>query len=382
MSMSQEEIESLMNGLDFEDEAPSEESAAEDSVPAGNMSEDDINELIAQTEDISVDNSEDNSSTEESVDDLLNSLEDIETPTETSSEEGETNIDDILKELEQNDNSSENVSEPEVEIPDELINPDIELPDETPTVNTVEVEDSVDTAVESVEEESTDNDIDELLSTIDTMKESEPASVEEIIEESYESTVDTDNIGKGWTDNKIQEGIFPLPVEDDTKVVNQLSEVANDSEEKATKIFDVLSNILDYNNGIQADIKELGSFNEKQIAMLTSLSQKFPNIGVFNENLTQAEAMGNHISGIYDKLNDGNNEIFQAMELMQFNDINRQKIERVMSVIRKLSTYLNNLFEDDGNRQEVAVANHIHGDNTEDLLGDEDLESLIAEFND
>ena len=48
-------------------------------------------------------------------------------------------------------------------------------------------------------------------------------------------------------------------------------------------------------------------------------------------------------------MNDEDTQIFQAMELMQFNDINRQKIERVMSVIRKLSSYLNNLFEDDTN---------------------------------
>ncbi|WP_174247238.1 hypothetical protein [Arcobacter sp. LA11] len=383
MSMSQEEIESLMNGLDFEDEPAAEESPVEDSAPAGNMSEDDINELIAQTEDISV-NEEDNSSTEESVDDLLNSLEDIEASSEESNDESETNIDDILKELEQNDDSSE----AEIDIPDDLINPETSLSEEEPVVNLEEaeaiseVENSIELPEEkTVVEESSDDDIDELLSTIDNMKEPEATPVEEVLEESNISTLDNDDIGKGWTDNKIQEGIFPLPVEDDTKVVNQLSEVANDSEEKATKIFDVLSNILDYNNGIQSDVKELSSFNEKQIAMLTSLSQKFPNIDVFKENLAQAEEMGNHISNVHDKLNNGNNEIFQAMELMQFNDINRQKIERVMSVIRKLSTYLNNLFEDDGNRQEVAVANHIHGDSTEDLLGDEDLESLIAEFN-
>jgi hypothetical protein len=72
--------------------------------------------------------------------------------------------------------------------------------------------------------------------------------------------------------------------------------------------------------------------------------------------------------------------IFQGMELMQFNDINRQKIERVMSVIRKLSIYLNNLFEDD-NPRELPMARHIHGDtDTEDLVGD-DLDKLIAEFN-
>jgi hypothetical protein len=78
-------------------------------------------------------------------------------------------------------------------------------------------------------------------------------------------------------------------------------------------------------------------------------------------------------------LNSEDSQIFQAMELMQFNDINRQKIERVMSVIRKLSLYLNNLFEDDGSSKDVAVAKHIHGDATNDLIGD-DLDKLIAEF--
>ena len=77
--------------------------------------------------------------------------------------------------------------------------------------------------------------------------------------------------------------------------------------------------------------------------------------------------------------NTEDSQIFQAMELMQFNDINRQKIERVMSVIRKLSLYLNNLFEDDGTSKDVAVAKHIHGDSSNDLIGD-DLDKLIAEF--
>ena len=78
-------------------------------------------------------------------------------------------------------------------------------------------------------------------------------------------------------------------------------------------------------------------------------------------------------------INAEDSEIFQAMELMQFNDINRQKIERVMSVIRKLSSYLNNLFEDNSPQKDIAVAKHIHGDSTDDLIGD-DLDKLIAEF--
>ena len=64
---------------------------------------------------------------------------------------------------------------------------------------------------------------------------------------------------------------------------------------------------------------------------------------------------------------------------MQFNDINRQKIERVMSVIRKLSSYLNNLFEDQSTGPEISVAKHIYGDDNSDLIGD-DLEKLIEEY--
>ena len=50
-----------------------------------------------------------------------------------------------------------------------------------------------------------------------------------------------------------------------------------------------------------------------------------------------------------------------------------------MSVIRKLSLYLNNLFEEPNPGKDIVVAKHIHGDNSEDLIGD-DLDKLIAEF--
>ena len=309
--MSQEEIESLMNGLDIDDgEDSNEEPIAEENFPEGNMSEEDINNLIAQTEDIST--NVEMQSSEESVDDLLNSLDNIESENDSADE---TNIDDILKELEENDNE---VLETEKKV------------------------DNFDDIIKPNAEEIKNSNIDDILSTIDDMEsgEIEPEETkldddELELEENIDSSSITDkNIEVSDLDQKINSGLFPLPVEDDTKVVNQLSEVATDSEEKATKIFDVLSNILDYNNNIQSDVQALNGFNEKQIAMLTSLSQKFPNIDVFKENLNQAQLMGNHINDVNEKLNEGNTEIFQAMELMQYHDINRQKIERVMSVIR------------------------------------------------
>jgi hypothetical protein len=74
-----------------------------------------------------------------------------------------------------------------------------------------------------------------------------------------------------------------------------------------------------------------------------------------------------------------NNKLIEAMELMQYHDINRQKIERVMSVIRKLSVYLNGIFEDSSGRSEVKIAKHISGDGS-DVVNADDLESLINEY--
>lgn len=347
MSMSQEEIESLMNGLDFDSDEETSETVENEEESNAAMSEEDINKLIAQTEE-ALDNEEEVTDTEESVDELLSSIENTQL---TEDESDETDIDDILRELEQEDSLEEENSSISEEVMDEIESMDVPEPEES---------------------FSPHEDIDALLSSIDNVQEEEPK-----VAATTRNDKEIDDL-----DYKINSGVFPLPVEEDTKVVNQLSAVANDSEEKATKIFDVLSNILDYNNSIQADVKALSSFNERQVAMLTSLTKKFPNIVAFKENLDQAQKMGVYISDANEKLNDGNTEIFQAMELMQYHDINRQKIERVMAVIRKLSSYLNNLFEDQGAHKEIAVAKHIHGDsNKGDLMASDDLEALIAEFN-
>jgi predicted site-specific integrase-resolvase len=114
--------------------------------------------------------------------------------------------------------------------------------------------------------------------------------------------------------------------------------------------------------------------------MLNSLSNKFPNISIFKERLEAASELKKTSTDIASRLNDEDMKLFEAMELMQFHDINRQKIERVMSIIRKLTTYLNNLFEEDEGYEEIAIAKHIHGDDASDLVSSEDMDALIAEF--
>jgi chemotaxis regulatin CheY-phosphate phosphatase CheZ len=70
------------------------------------------------------------------------------------------------------------------------------------------------------------------------------------------------------------------------------------------------------------------------------------------------------------------------MDIMQYQDIHRQKIERVINVMRALSTYMNHLFSgkiDDAKRVSSAV--HIHGDtSTEDIVSSDDIEALLASF--
>jgi len=195
----------------------------------------------------------------------------------------------------------------------------------------------------------------------------------------HENKINEDDIVKNWTSSKINEGIIPTPAQSDTKVVSQLTQVANDSEEKVSKIFDVLSLALDNNGIIRDNFKDCEKSLSSQALLLNNLIQKFPNIKVFSEHLENINKISSSIKNLNNVLNDEDSSIFQAMELMQFNDINRQKIERVMFVIRKLSLYLNNLFEDGENTKFTPVAKHIYGDNNDDLAGD-DLDKLIEEF--
>ncbi|MEA3353662.1 MAG: hypothetical protein U9Q33_07600 [Campylobacterota bacterium] len=238
-------------------------------------------------------------------------------------------------------------------------------------------DENIDDILEGIEGITNDSDeetnIDDILAGIDGITEDEAPS-EEPSKQSLSEAV-TENL-----EELIDESKYPLPVENEHKVVNQLNEVAEDSEQKASQIFDVLSYILDENNEVQNFNKDSLEFVKKQSVLLESLAKKFPNIDVFKENLELAQKTQESVESLNSKVDAENMKIFEAMELMQYHDINRQKIERVMSVIRKLSDYLNGIFEDDSGKPEVQIAKHISGDSSE-TVQDEDLDALIAEFN-
>ena len=176
------------------------------------------------------------------------------------------------------------------------------------------------------------------------------------------------------------DGVWPPPPPtEDHKMVHQLDDVTRDSEEKATQMFDKLETINNFFMDAESDSNSLKDAINSNVELFTTLSEKFPNIAAFSEALEKNNVLLGTIDNMIGNLQMGQDEIMMAMDMMQYQDIHRQKIERVINVMRALSKYMNTLFEgriDDDKR--VGSAVHIAGDTTtENLVSNDDIEALI-----
>ncbi len=198
---------------------------------------------------------------------------------------------------------------------------------------------------------------------------------EESVSESDEDTPEEDEAYRADAS-----GHYPPPVNSDNRVVHQLDDVTKESEEKATEIFDIIENIsnsmMDEEGNAQLCIETF----EENIKIFSSLHEKFPDIETFKiqkEKNQEALVCANRVVGVLQNSSDG---IMQVMDIMQYQDIHRQKIERVINIMRALSNYMNKLFEgkiDD--KERVGSATHLPGDTTtDDVVSTDDIEALIA----
>jgi len=174
---------------------------------------------------------------------------------------------------------------------------------------------------------------------------------------------------------------WPLPATDENKMVHQLDDVTKESEEKASEIFDIIENIsndlMDKEETLNAIAEVLTSNN----ALFTTLSTKFPDVEAFKEQLVKNEDALAQTNETVETLQTSGDSIMSVMDIMQYQDIHRQKIERVINVMRALSKYMNTLFEgkiDDENR--VSSAQHIVGDTHNDVASTDDIEALLEQF--
>ena len=138
------------------------------------------------------------------------------------------------------------------------------VPDNEDTSNNID--DILDDIAE--DEPTNDNGLDDILDSIDGIVEDaseqlDNSGIEDILDNEVLEDVEikkeepiVKNIPntEETIEEKIESGVFPLPSSKEHKVVNQLNEVAEDSEEKASQIFDVLSYILDENDILNKEI--------------------------------------------------------------------------------------------------------------------------------
>jgi len=200
---------------------------------------------------------------------------------------------------------------------------------------------------------------------LDALMQSDIENIEEIEEE----------------ENQQKEEIYPPPADDKHKVVAQLDEVTKESEEKATQILDIMENISNSMADAVNELTDVLKFLEHEKELFTKLSQNFPNIKTFKEELNRINDMIEKVKKAITSGEATQDDIMMAMDIMQYQDIHRQKIERVINIMRALIKYMNRLFEgkiDDDKR--VKSASHIQGDENDELVSEDEIEALIAQF--
>ncbi len=224
----------------------------------------------------------------------------------------------------------------------------------------------------------------ENLEALEAKETKEEAKEKEEVKESKESSSQKMTVKKEDAEKygKISPNEWPPPPPtEEHKVVHQLDDVTRDSEVKATQIFDQLDLIGASAEKISKMVKKIQEPLQKHQEIFDNLHGHFPNVESFKTALNEQQEILNALKSIEEEATNCSDSSMQAMDIMQFQDIHRQKIERVVNVMRALSQYMNSLFEgkiDDSKR--VSSATFITGDDDKDLASADDIEALIASF--
>ncbi|WP_297442955.1 chemotaxis protein [Sulfurimonas sp.] len=179
----------------------------------------------------------------------------------------------------------------------------------------------------------------------------------------------------------IEAAELPLPATDENKMVHQLDDVTKESEEKASEIFDIIegisSDLMEKEETLNAIVEVLNS----NVALFKKLLAKFPDIETFQTQLEANEKALVGASTTMESLQNSGDAIMNVMDIMQYQDIHRQKIERVVNVMRSLSRYMSTLFEGKiEDEKRVSSAKHIVGDTSTDVASTDDIEALLEKF--
>lgn len=216
-------------------------------------------------------------------------------------------------------------------------------------------------------------DVDDLDDAVEETAEEPAAEPEE------KNSQNNTGIPAGYSEETAHQ--WPLPATDENKMVHQLDDVTKESEEKASEIFDIIENIsnelMEKEENVQRTIDALSA----NVELFTTLNTKFPEVEAFKTALAQNEEALNDANETIEALQSSGDSIMSVMDIMQYQDIHRQKIERVINVMRALSKYMNTLFEGKiEDEKRVSSATHIAGDTHNELASTDDIEALLEQF--
>ncbi len=187
-------------------------------------------------------------------------------------------------------------------------------------------------------------------------------------------------------DNSLSEGDFEserlrgerLPPKEH-KVIDRLDEINKESEEKVNKLFEKLENISTEVDEVENLIEDIKPFVNKHKEFMDFFVEHFPKTSI-KKNYEYFKNIVNILNEIEDKVNSIRDDTFDAMDILQFQDITRQKIERVISVIKALHDYLNNWFASDYESIPRARVAHTIVNEEEKEEIDEEVESIIKQM--
>jgi chemotaxis regulatin CheY-phosphate phosphatase CheZ len=172
----------------------------------------------------------------------------------------------------------------------------------------------------------------------------------------------------------LQGKVYPT---EDHRVVDKLDEITKESEEKVNQLFELLENAVSRIDAMDAELKKVKPYLDEHKKFMDLFVSAFPKASV-NKNY---EYFSNVLK-IFDEIQKTHEElknyIFDSMDLLQFQDITRQKIEKVISVIQALHEYLNNWFAS-GSKVRARVAKTIADESQKPQI-DQEVDDIVNSF--
>ena len=226
---------------------------------------------------------------------------------------------------------------------------------------------------------ATQDEIDKLLSSFNSAKKEDIEDMLDKFEQNntqiLEPKIEEEpKIKEQENQEHLQGKVYPP---EDHRVVDKLDEITKESEEKVNQLFELLENAVSRIDAMDAELKKVKPYLDEHKKFMDLFVSAFPKASV-NKNY---EYFSNVLK-IFDEIQKTHEElknyIFDSMDLLQFQDITRQKIEKVISVIQALHEYLNNWFAS-GSKVRARVAKTIADESQKPQI-DQEVDDIVNSF--